>query len=494
MRPLRTNAARYGLAVTSVVIACSFYLLFRGVAPVNTDVRYFGFGVAVAVSAFCGGFVPGLVSTAVAAFLAAYLLLPPIWSVQIASPDRASRLVLFVMEGVLISLVFSLIRSGRRFGTTTSRLAQYVSPFVFVGAATGLKLILFREHEYLYPFAFFYAAMAASSWIGSFAAGLIATLLSGLCARLFFLDPGHSFWIQTQNDVIRMSLFLCEGTLVSYLSAGDSNARRIASEAIKQLNEHARRLRMGVEDVRAMRVISRDMIWELDLGKARMTWGRTETERTKAPAATMDFTYWLDQIHPKDRLKVLESLRGALEDGRREWSCEYRRLGPGGKYGHVSDHAFIIRDESRHPLRVVGRSAEITEGTRISQALENEVSYRALFENNPRAILLADQGLHIMDANDAACDLLGYKRIDLTKLPLNALFDENRRGSVLRTLSDIDSIDGSTITFEEDCVRADGELFRAHVTETMVKSMQRMSVDRMVTIEELAEEQQASNW
>src|SRR5262249_14139366 len=150
--------------------------------------------------------------------------------------------------------------------------------------------------------------------------------LCSLCSRYFFLEPRFSLAIESQVDILRLSLFMIEGIILSYLSARDTNARRVAVEAMNQVRQLGHRLETSIQDVSALRAISRDMIWELDLKNARMICGRTDTERGRTPGATMTFGLWLEEIHPKDRLKILASLRAALEEGRREWSCEYRRL------------------------------------------------------------------------------------------------------------------------------------------------------------------------
>jgi PAS domain S-box-containing protein len=122
-----------------------------------------------------------------------------------------------------------------------------------------------------------------------------------------------------------------------------------------------------------------------------------------------------------------------------------------------------------------------------TRVFEKQGTYQWLFENNPHAILLADNGLRIVDANDAACDLLGYSRPELTKLHVEALFQDTERGTVMEKLLGLHPADGSSTLFEGECVRADGEVFRAQIKETRVAKIHGTLVDRMIAIEEIGE-------
>src|SRR5438552_523760 len=156
---------RYGGAVVLTFVASLVYLL-AGPPDVNSDLRYFGFALAVVISAILGGLGPGLLATGLAGLISAYLLLPPIYSIQIASVERTSELILFLGEGLLLSFAGNMIRDADTADVTASGLRRYLSPVLFVAVATGLKLIALRGLEHELPFALFYATTAASAWAG----------------------------------------------------------------------------------------------------------------------------------------------------------------------------------------------------------------------------------------------------------------------------------------------------------------------------------------
>lgn len=477
----RSSGRRYALAIAITAVASLLYVV-AGPPDVNSDLRYFGFTLAVLFSSVVGGLGPGLLATSLAAFASAYLLLPPVFSIQVASPEKTAHLLLFVGEGVLVSFIGNIIRDARTEDVAVDRLRRYLPSLLLVIGATGLKLLAWRDIEHQMPFALYYAATVVSAWAGGFGPGLATTLLAGICARYFFIDPIYSLSVESPLAAARVLLFIAEGIVLSSLTGKYVTARQFANRAIDDMRRYGQRLWRRAEDAQALRAVSRDIIWEWDLPSSSVLEGQDQGGSTSSSNGPT-FTSWLQQIHPKDRLKVIASLKAAMEQGRSEWAYEYRKLLPGKGYVRVSDHAFIIRDNAWNPVRVVGRSADVTEEKRTVQMSADEETYRALFENNPHAMLLADQGLQIRDANDAACDLLGYTRAALRSLRVRDLF----RGSVDEKLLSLKIEDASPIAFEEDCVRASGELFGAKITAAIVSGNEKLAADRIITIEETAE-------
>lgn len=74
---------------------------------------------------------------------------------------------------------------------------------------------------------------------------------------------------------------------------------------------------------------------------------------------------------------------------------------------------FAIKRNSPQPAQEVEHAAEI--------------DYRALFENSLNTILLANDEAEYIDANSAACDLLGYSREELLAKRVSDLFVEMQR-------------------------------------------------------------------
>ena len=78
---LRSFSARYGFSLAVTAMASLLYFL-AGPPVMDSDVRYFGFVLAVLVAALLAGLGPGLLATALSACASAYLLLRPVYSFE----------------------------------------------------------------------------------------------------------------------------------------------------------------------------------------------------------------------------------------------------------------------------------------------------------------------------------------------------------------------------------------------------------------------------
>jgi len=485
MLRLRSSSARYGLSLAATALASLLYFL-AGPPEVDSDVRYFGFVLAVLVAALLGGLGPGLLATGLSACASAYLLLQPVQSFEIASHAQLSRLILFSGEGVLLSFVGHVLHDADTAEVSLPWSMRYLPVLLFVLTATCLKLLAFGDLERMLPFTFFYAAIATSAWVGGFGPGLAATLLSSLAARFFFILPHHSFMALSQLNAERLGLFVLEGMLISGLSATYPRARRLAAQAIEQMRQYSQRMQRSIEDVRALRLTSKDLIWEWDPVSNRVTFGATEAERRETPIASMGLSSWLQRIHPEDRSEVAKSLNSALQAQRDEWMCEYRKLQPDGTSTYISDHAYIIRNAAGSPVRVVGRSADITEAKRLAHASGTERRYRSFFEQSPLAILVTDEGLHVTNANRAASDVLGYSGGQLKEMHVEKLFQPGRRDAVLEALLGMPAKRRSSIAFQEQCVRASGRPFEAKINASVISQLEDGLAGWVIMIEELS--------
>src|ERR1035438_1787365 len=90
MLRLQSFSTRYGMALVSPAIA-SFLTFLAGPRYLDSEVSYFGFMIAVLASALLGGRGPGLLATGWSVLGSSYLLLPPVFSIQVASEDRITR-------------------------------------------------------------------------------------------------------------------------------------------------------------------------------------------------------------------------------------------------------------------------------------------------------------------------------------------------------------------------------------------------------------------
>lgn len=116
---LPSRPLRYGVAVASVGLALGLKLLLNPVVMQEaTPFRLFL--AAVVVSAWYGGLGPGLLATALAALVSDYVFISPINSFSGPSVETVP-LGLFVLEGILISLLVAALRSATARAKTSAQ-------------------------------------------------------------------------------------------------------------------------------------------------------------------------------------------------------------------------------------------------------------------------------------------------------------------------------------------------------------------------------------
>ncbi len=118
----RSPLLRYGVACAAVALATATKVMLD--PALGNYSPFVLFSAAVMVSAWFGGMGPALLATIASAFISAFFFFPPRFSFLIASsPDRI-RLVAFVVEMTLISLLGGALHTARRRAEDSERSLQ----------------------------------------------------------------------------------------------------------------------------------------------------------------------------------------------------------------------------------------------------------------------------------------------------------------------------------------------------------------------------------
>jgi PAS domain S-box-containing protein len=129
---------------------------------------------------------------------------------------------------------------------------------------------------------------------------------------------------------------------------------------------------------------------------------------------------WADAIHPDDRERVLGQWHAAAAEPR-DYQTDYRIVRASGDVRYVHVHAVRVFSASGKWRGHVGTVEDVTERVLAQQQLEASVSehefnrrrLQALFEYSSDAIMLADDAGRYVEANPAACELLGMPRDEI---------------------------------------------------------------------------------
>jgi len=348
----------FGVAVGLVAVATLLNLL-AWPSGSNQDGHYFALVAAVLISALYGGLGPGLVATALSALSSSYFTLSPQFSIAISAAGAKQRLIVFLFEGVLLSLAALVIRSQHKSKTSHVGWQRYLVIPLAVGATIIPKLVFPNLGREL-PFAFDFAAVCACAWTGGLVSGIVAVGLLAGVTKYLFLEPIYSLSVTSHAEAIRVGLFVGEGLLIAVLGNSHAQLKRLTAHASARARAYMAGAISSEQDTEAIRAISRDTIWEwgLDTGEIVRTPSWQDTLSVALPVRE-EFTSWVERIHPDDRTDTIKRLQRAIEEGRQELQYSYRLLGPRGTFLSVWDHAFIVRGVDWKPLRVIGRSAEV---------------------------------------------------------------------------------------------------------------------------------------
>lgn len=479
------NSGRWSGSVLalSAVGAATLLNLILWPGGSHSDGQYFLLITAVLVTALSSGLIAGIVASALAALSSAYFSLLPQFSLGIASADAAKRLGIFLLEALTLSVIAQLIRTSERADHATHRPIAPLGALGSVAAAILLKVVIPRIGEEM-PFALNYAAVLVSARLAGLAWGTIATALLVISTRYLFLEPRYSLEVANQSEAIRAGLFVVEGLFLALLGDSYRKLRRNLAVVSSRMQSYVTRAIKSEADVRAVRAVSRDTIWEWNLQTEEVQRTPSWQDRlsTSLPERE-EFTSWMDRIHPDDRGAVIGKLTGAVEQGPDELRYSYRLRALNGSYLPVSDHVFVIRSETGETLRIIGRSAEATD---LAPVPWDEHPLERMFAECPAAMVVMDRDLRFVQANAAAHILLRLSERRVPEPKLSAFVDPLSRSFVARRFAPLFQRDRLTISFEHTLIRRTGDSFHARILGAAVYEFQSHGTGCLLTIEEIA--------
>lgn len=134
--------------------------------------------------------------------------------------------------------------------------------------------------------------------------------------------------------------------------------------------------------------------------------------------------FWEGILHPDDKCRVLERLKGIIHEGKvTKWEDEYRLKKSNGEYAYVHDRGYIIYSSDHRPQRVIGAIQDITARKRSEEIIRtSEEKYKKIFYKNPYPTWIYDlDTLHIMEVNDAALEKYGFDKNEFMRMTMRDL-------------------------------------------------------------------------
>ncbi|MDP9108453.1 MAG: ATP-binding protein [Pseudomonadota bacterium] len=238
--------------------------------------------------------------------------------------------------------------------------------------------------------------------------------------------------------------------------------------------------------------LSRVGFWYCDLPFDVLEWDEQVKEHFfLEPTATITIDKFYERIHPEDR-EITRSAIAASIDSRNPYDIVYRTMHPAtGQVKWIRALGGTNYSSDGSPVHFDGVTVDVTaqklEERRIS---ESETRHRSLFKNMEEAFTLFDHEFNIVDANDAACRLVGITRTELVgsnhweQFP--GTYESDLGGMYRKVLAD-----GHSRSIENHYVYADGRQawyeVRAFKVGTHVAVLFRDVTERRAMIEALQE-------
>lgn len=392
-------------------ISNSLFLLFFG---------------AVILSAWYGGKNCGLLATILSTLISAYFFLTPANSSQLSFSDSL-RLLLFTLEGILISVALGALHTTNRQLEQSLMEAQATAEDLreseerFAQMAEHIQDVFWIFEPKLNSVSYVSPAyekvwgrsceslkVNAQEWIEAIdpldrervQVAWSEQLLPGFDEEYRIIRPdGTVCWIRDRGFPIRDQL----GNIIRVAGISEDITERKQSElALRDSNARYERLAtatmMGVIfwDVEGNIIDANDTF-------LKMTgYTRQELEQGKI--------YWQDMTPTKYRYLDLQ----AIEEIKATGACtpfEKEYLRKDGSHFPILLGGTFLEDSQNQGVSFV---IDLTEQRQLENQLRrSEAKFRRLFEANIIGIIFSDLSGRILDANDAFLEMVGYTKEDL---------------------------------------------------------------------------------
>ncbi len=239
-------------------------------------------------------------------------------------------------------------------------------------------------------------------------------------------------------------------------------------QAEAALRENEERLRLAWQ-------ATRDVIWDWDVVHDTQRWNAAGADVfgwRDAVDAPQSAAWWLERVHPDDRVRVTADFHAILEDPARDrWEDEYRFQHTDGDYLQVLDRGFILRDNQGKPRRMIGAMQDITARKQAELALrQSETRYRMLHESLRDAFVQTSMEGHIIDCNDFYCQMLGYTPKELDALTYKDLTPERWHDFEETIVQEQILPRGYSDVYEKEYRRKDGTLIPVELRTILARN------------------------
>jgi PAS domain S-box-containing protein len=253
---------------------------------------------------------------------------------------------------------------------------------------------------------------------------------------------GTTFYGETLATILRNE----DGTVTSYICiTRDTTERKRVEDALRESEEKYRTL---VEKANEAITIAQDYLLIFVNPRMSELLGVTEENLQGKP--------FIDFVWPEDRELVMANYRKRIAREQVPETYDFRIIGAGGNLTWIYFSAALILWKGKQAtLNIL---TDITERKRAEFSLqESEERYNALFDRSLDLIYICSFEGKFIDANNAALNLLGYKKEEIGFLNFASLLSEDQLPLAFKIIQEIQEtgIQKDLVEFRLKCKNGD---------------------------------------
>lgn len=197
----------------------------------------------------------------------------------------------------------------------------------------------------------------------------IITLLLALSSHYYIVNFTSTQNLYYYNISLIFLLVTVSALFFNYVLKSNNRKIRSDFELLEKSNEE---LYKSNERYDIVAKATSDTIWDWDIKTGGFIWnkGIQGVFGYKKEEVGSNLQWWFEKIHPEDSLKMSVKLYSFIEQKTEKWQDYYRFMCADGTYKYVFDRGFLVMDENRNVIRMIGAIQDISKQKEEEQRLK----------------------------------------------------------------------------------------------------------------------------